>query len=225
MGFRFRKPQRVGTVRRGSTARPGVESLELRCLMAAPVIDPINSVAANVPVGKTLFIPVTGSDADGNPITYSVTSSDPSVSATVRTTGNTYLTMKIANFGTMEFQLFGDLTPNTVATISGLVKAGFYDGLTIHRVVPNFIIQGGDPAGNGSGGPGFSFPDEFNLQAIFDGNGQLAMANSGNDTNGSQFFVTLGTQRSLDFNHTIYGQLVRGFDVLQAIDPVTGQNE
>src|SRR5207237_3636763 len=92
--------------------------------------------------------------------------------------------------------------------------------LTFHRIKPGFVIQGGDPSGNGTGGPGFSFDDEFNSTAIYSGNGQLAMANAGKDTNGSQFFVTIGAQRALDFNHTIFGQLVRGFDVLNAIDAV-----
>jgi peptidyl-prolyl cis-trans isomerase A (cyclophilin A) len=120
----------------------------------------------------------------------------------------------------MTFELFQDLTPQTVNTIEGLIKSGFYDGLTFHRVVPGFVIQGGDPAGNGTGGPGFAFDDEFNARAIFSGNGQLAMANAGKDTNGSQFFVSIGPQRALDFNHTIFGQLVRGFDVLSAIEHV-----
>ena len=120
----------------------------------------------------------------------------------------------------MVFQLFDDLTPNTVATISGLVKSGFYDNLTFHRVVPNFVIQGGDPNGNGTGGPGFTFDDEFNASAIYSGNGQLGLANSGPDTNGSQFFVTIGPQRDLDFNQAIFGQLVRGFNVLTAINQV-----
>ena len=96
----------------------------------------------------------------------------------------------------------------------GLVEANFYDNLTFHRVVPDFVIQGGDPPGDGTGGPGFQFDDEFHPDAIFTGDAQLAMANSGKDTNGSQFFVTIGPQRHLDFNHTIFGQLVRGRDVL-----------
>ena len=97
------------------------------------------------------------------------------------------------------------------------MNQNFYDNLTFHRVIPDFVIQGGDPKGDGTGGPGFQFDDEFTPSAIFSGNGQLAMANSGKDTNGSQFFVTLGPQRALDFNHTIFGQLVRGLDVAQAI--------
>ena len=85
--------------------------------------------------------------------------------------------------------VFGALTPDTTRLISGLVKAGFYDGLTFHRVIPSFVIQGGDPAGTGSGVPPFTFDDEFNLNAIYSGSGQLALANSGKDTNGTQFFA------------------------------------
>src|SRR5947209_15732875 len=191
--------------RRARLFRPVVEGLEDRYLMTA-TLDPINQVTPNVPVGKTIFIPVTGTSSTNSAINYSVSSNNGNVTATIHP-GTTYLDLKVTSpapnniSGDMIFQLFGDLTPQTVQTISGLVNQGFYNGLIFHRVVPNFVIQGGDPNGNGSGGPGFVFNDEFNPQAIFTGNGQLAMANSGKDTNGSQFFVTVGPQRALDFNH------------------------
>jgi cyclophilin family peptidyl-prolyl cis-trans isomerase len=200
--------------------RPIVEGLEDRCLLTGPAVDPITFTPLNVPAGKTLFVPVTATDTDGNPLTYTATSSDPIITVTPRNNPHPYLDISVAGFGDMVFQLFDDLTPNTVATISGLVKSGFYDNLTFHRVVPNFVIQGGDPNGNGTGGPGFTFDDEFNASAIYSGNGQLGMANSGPDTNGSQFFVTIGSQRALDFNQEIFGQLVRGFNVLTAINQV-----
>ncbi len=136
-------------------------------------------------------------------------------------TGNPWLKVSVAGFGDMVFELLKDVAPNTVNTIGGLAQAGFYDGLTFHRVVPGFVIQGGDPAGDGTGGPGFQFDDEFNAQAIFTGKYQLAMAKTGDDTNGSQFFVTLGAQRNLDFQHTIFGQLVRGSEVADAIAAVS----
>ena len=101
------------------------------------------------------------------------------------------------------------------------MQAGFYNGLTFHRVVPGFMIQGGDPAGTGSGGPGFQWDDEYNPSAIFTGTGQLAMAKSEDDTNGSQFFITDSSPRYLDFNHTIFGQVIRGMDVVRAISNVT----
>jgi cyclophilin family peptidyl-prolyl cis-trans isomerase len=208
---------------------PRLEGLEDRLVPAVPIVDPIANVTPNVPSGKTLYIPVTGSDAAGNPINYSVTSSNGTIlTAAVRNTGNVFVTISVANFGDMTFELFGDLTPTTVDTITGLIKAGFYDGLKFHRVAANFVIQTGDPTGTGSGGPGFSFDDEYNTNAIWSGNGQLGMANSGNDTNGSQFFVTNNNQpRNLDFTKTLFGQLIRGFDVLRAIDavPTTPAND
>src|SRR5208282_440901 len=107
---------------------------------------------------------------------------------------------------------------HTVDVIQGLTAGGLYTSNTIfHRVVPGFIIQGGDPATNGTGGPVFRYDDEFNPSAIFSGNGQLAMANSGKNTDGSQFFVTQGPQRPLDFGYTLFGQLLRGFNVLTNI--------
>ncbi|MEO6812080.1 MAG: peptidylprolyl isomerase, partial [Isosphaeraceae bacterium] len=201
-----------------------VEPMEERVLMAAPVIDPIAS--ANLPAGKSLIVPVTATDADQDRLTYTVTSKNPDkVTATLHQ-GNPFVQLDVANYGKMQFELLRDVAPNTVDTVLGLVNRGFYNGLTFHRVVPDFVIQGGDPSGNGSGGPGFRFSDEFNPQAIFSGNGQLAMANSGKDTNGSQFFVTVGAQRFLDFNHTIFGQIVRGGDVLSAINKTaTGAND
>lgn len=112
--------------------------------------------------------------------------------------------------GTMQFQLFDDTAPDTVRRMTGLIKAQFFDGLTIHRIEPNFVIQGGDPSGDGTGGPGFTYADEFNFNNVFTGRGTLAMANAFDDNNGSQFFVTTGGPRNLDFNHNIWGQMVRG---------------
>jgi cyclophilin family peptidyl-prolyl cis-trans isomerase len=217
--------------------RPNLDVLEDRCLLAAPVVDPIQ-VPLNIPAAKTLFVPVTASDRDGGTVNISMApaAGSSNVSVTKRT-GDTFLKISVAGFGDMEFELFNDVAPRTVAYITGLVESGFYNGLIFHRVIQGFIIQGGDPTGTGSGGPPgagatqqqlqqLQFPDEFDPSAIFSGTGQLAMANSGNDTNGSQFFVTDEPTRSLDFNHTIFGQLVRGFDVLQAINNVpTGAND
>jgi cyclophilin family peptidyl-prolyl cis-trans isomerase len=124
----------------------------------------------------------------------------------------------VTNIGDMTFVLFREFAPHTVDVIQGLTESAFYTSNTIfHRVVTNFVIQGGDPSTNGTGGPVFRYDDEFNPQAIFSGNGQLALANSGKDTDGSQFFVTLGPQRALDFGYTLFGQLLRGFSVLTNI--------
>ena len=209
--------------RRPRQIRLNVEAAEPRVLMAAPVIDPIADVS--VPAGKPRIVPITASDADGNPLRYTVSTGDGAQVTTTLHTANPFLKLNVQGYGVLQFELLRDLAPSTVDTLVGLVNRGFYNGLTFHRVVPSFVIQGGDPAGDGTGGPGFQFGDEFNPEAIFSGDGQLAMANSGKDTNGSQFFVTLGAQRFLDFNHTIWGQLVRGFDVLRAIDAApTGAN-
>jgi cyclophilin family peptidyl-prolyl cis-trans isomerase len=196
--------------------RPRLEGLEDRCLLSV-TLDPIST--QNVPSGKSLILPLTATDTNGNALTYTVTSSDPQITATLHT-GDPFVKFTVAGFGDLVFQLFQDLTPKTVSTIGSFIKSEFYNNLTFHRIVPGFVIQGGDPAGDGTGGPGFQFDDEFNLSAIFSGNGQLALANAGKDTNGSQFFVTIGPQRSLDFNHAIFGQLVRGFDVLSKIAAV-----
>ena len=132
--------------------------------------------------------------------------------------------------GNMLFQLFQDLAPQTVARVTELVNSGLYDGLTFHNVFNDLFVQGGDPAGNGTGGSGLQFADEFNSKLTFTGQGQLAMANFGDDTNDSQFFITdldlgfgqfvAGTKlppQQRNFDNTIFGQLIEGFDLLQKI--------
>ena len=214
----------IGNRRRNHRFFQQWNALEERSLLAAPVIAPI--APAQIPSGKTLMVPISATDADGDPITYSVSSNstDPNAVVKVRS-GHPFMKISVANYGDMVFQLFDDIAPNTVSTITSLVNQKFYDGLTFHRMIKDFMIQGGDPSGNGSGGPGFKFADEFSPEAIFSGYGQLAMANSGKDTNGSQFFITTTQTRFLDFNHTIWGQIVKGFDVLAALNvasaPVT----
>jgi len=200
-----------------ATGRSFVEQLEGRVLLAYPVIEAIANT--NVPADKALIVPVRASDADGHALTYTVSSSSNDVEVVLHT-GNPFLRLTVAGFGVMELQLFKDLAPNTVNAITGLVQSGFYDRLTFHRIMSTFMVQGGDPSGDGTGGPQYEFDDEFNADLIFSGYGQLAMANSGDDTNGSQFFITTSSPRWLDFNHTIFGQLVRGLDVLDAIRKV-----
>jgi cyclophilin family peptidyl-prolyl cis-trans isomerase len=125
----------------------------------------------------------------------------------------------VTNVGDLTFMLFPEYAPNTVSIFQGLSDSGFYNTNTIfHRVINGFIIQGGDPMTNGLGGLVFQYDDEFNPQAIFSGNGQLALANSGKNTDGSQFFVTEAPFRFGDFQYTIFGQLVRGFAVLTNIE-------
>jgi cyclophilin family peptidyl-prolyl cis-trans isomerase len=204
----------------------------------APVIDPIGNVT--IPAGKSLIVPVTAASPNGRSLTFTAASSTNRITVQIHT-NNPFWKMSVVqaapanapgsfqtpfrggvatvtNIGDMTFMLFRDLAPHTVDVIQGLTAGGLYTSNTIfHRVVPGFMIQGGDPETNGMGGPVFRYDDEFNPQALFSGNGQLALANSGKDTDGSQFFITTGPQRSLDFGYTLFGQLVRGFNVLTNI--------
>jgi len=120
------------------------------------------------------------------------------------------------NHGVVELEFFHDDAPKTVDNFVKLARGGFYDGLIFHRVIPNFMIQGGDPTGTGSGGPGYSFEDEFNAHKVE--RGTLAMANAGPNTNGSQFFfVTADACPWLDGKHTVFGKVTSGMDVVDAI--------
>lgn len=125
-------------------------------------------------------------------------------------------TFKMANGGEFVVQLFASETPLTVNNFVFLARDGFYDGLTFHRVIEGFMAQGGDPAGDGSGDPGYSFQDEF-TDRTFDRAGLLAMANSGPNTNGSQFFITYAPTDWLNGVHTIFGEVTEGMDVVNAI--------
>ena len=202
--------------RRGTANVAGVESLEARRLLHSAVISPIANY--NVPISKSVFVPLSSTYDHADRLVWTSKDNSANVTTQVQPAGNSFVQMTVAGYAEpMVFQLFDDLAPQTVTRFKGLVNAGFYDGLTFHRVINDFVIQGGDPAGNGSGGTGYQFEDEFNPAALFTGNGQLAMANSGKDTNGSQFFITEKPQRGLDFNHTIFGQLVQGESTRQSI--------
>ena len=214
---------------------------------AAPVIDPISN--ASIPAGKTLILPVTASSPNGRPLTFTATSSTNGIAIEIHT-NNPFWKMSVVqaaagnppgsfptpfrggvvtvtNVGDMTFMLFRDLTPHTVDVIQGITAGGLYTSNTIyHRVIAGFMNQGGDPLTNGTGGPVFRYNDEFNPKAIFSGNGQLALANSGKDTDGSQFFITVAPYRGGDFSYTIFGQLLRGFNVLSNINiTATGAND
>jgi cyclophilin family peptidyl-prolyl cis-trans isomerase len=120
------------------------------------------------------------------------------------------------NHGTIELELFDGDAPKTVENFASLARKGFYDGLAFHRVIPDFMIQGGDPVGDGTGGPGYEFEDEINQHRV--ARGALAMANSGPDTNGSQFFiVTAEACPWLDGKHTVFGRVTRGMHVVDRI--------
>jgi peptidyl-prolyl cis-trans isomerase B (cyclophilin B) len=120
------------------------------------------------------------------------------------------------NHGDIALELFPEDAPKTVDNFVKLARDGFYDGIIFHRVIPDFMIQGGDPTGTGSGGPGYSFEDEFNNHKVE--RGALAMANAGPNTNGSQFFVvTADACPWLDGKHTVFGNVTSGMDVVDAI--------
>jgi peptidyl-prolyl cis-trans isomerase B (cyclophilin B) len=121
--------------------------------------------------------------------------------------------------GAIAVELFDDDAPRTVANFTKLARDGFYNGVIFHRVIPDFMIQGGDPTGTGSGGPGYTFEDEFNDNKVE--RSALAMANAGPDTNGSQFFiVTADACAWLDGKHTVFGRVTEGMDVVDAISDV-----
>jgi cyclophilin family peptidyl-prolyl cis-trans isomerase len=123
------------------------------------------------------------------------------------------------NHGAIDIELFDEDAPKTVENFKKLAQDGFYDGVIFHRVISDFMIQGGDPTGTGSGGPGYQFEDEFNDHKVE--KGALAMANAGPNTNGSQFFiVTADACPWLDGKHTVFGRVTSGMDVVSAIEQV-----
>jgi len=139
------------------------------------------------------------------------------------------------NLGTFKIKLFKDKAPKTVENFVGLaegtkewtdpktgqkVKKPFYDGLTFHRVIQDFMIQGGCPLGTGTGGPGYKFEDEFNKELRHNKPGILSMANAGPNTNGSQFFITVANTSYLDDRHTVFGEVTEGMDIVNAISKV-----
>ena len=124
------------------------------------------------------------------------------------------------NQGTISVELYAEDAPVTVNNFVFLAQQGFYDGVIFHRVIPNFMIQGGDPTGTGGGGPGYRFRDEIVPSLTFDGAGILAMANAGPGTNGSQFFITVAATPHLTGGHTIFGRVTAGQEVADAISKV-----
>ena len=129
--------------------------------------------------------------------------------------------MKVATIetsrGTIRLELFATQVPKTVANFEKLASEGFYDGLKFHRVIPDFMIQTGCPHGTGTGGPGYTFEDEFHPDLKHDSPGQLSMANAGPNTNGSQFFITHVATPWLDGKHSVFGRVLDGQDVVNSI--------
>jgi peptidyl-prolyl cis-trans isomerase B (cyclophilin B) len=119
--------------------------------------------------------------------------------------------------GAIELELYPLHAPKTVNNFVFLVREGFYDGVIFHRVIPDFVIQGGDPTGTGRGGPGYRFEDECAGNPLIHERGVISMANAGPDTNGSQFFITHSPQSHLNGKHTVFGKVVKGLEVVDAI--------
>jgi cyclophilin family peptidyl-prolyl cis-trans isomerase len=121
------------------------------------------------------------------------------------------------NKGTFTVELFEEQAPITTKNFIDLATKGFYNGVTFHRVIPGFMIQGGDPKGTGTGGPGYTIADEFHPELRHDAEGVLSMANAGANTGGSQFFITLAATPWLDNRHAVFGKVASGLDVVRAI--------
>jgi peptidyl-prolyl cis-trans isomerase B (cyclophilin B) len=141
----------------------------------------------------------------------------PSAPAMVIDPKKKYFADMETNKGKIVLQFFPEHAPKTVNNFVFLAREGFYDGITFHRVISNFVIQGGDPTGTGSGGPGYKFGDETYGNPLKHETGVMSMANAGPNTNGSQFFITHSPQPHLDGKHTVFAKVTEGMDVVNAI--------
>ncbi|MCY2968015.1 MAG: peptidylprolyl isomerase [Planctomycetota bacterium] len=213
------------------------EVLESRQLLTLSFGTPLVN---SVPAGKAELIALPIVNSTANPVSYTVQSDTVGVSANVIAPGKSIL-MHVSGVDSTNTAFTGDITlrliddgsvPLTLAQIEDLVNTGFYNGKTFHRVIPGFVAQGGDPNGNGTGGSGHTIPDEYKSNLTFTGQGMLAMANSGDDTGDSQFFITAIDEnlsqlpQNLNFNHTIFGILTNGFDTFRKMMATpTGAND
>ena len=128
-----------------------------------------------------------------------------------------YLVVMETKHGNIELELYPEYAPKTVNNFVFLVNEGYYDGVSFHRVINDFVIQGGDPTGTGRGGPGYQFEDETRGNPLKHETGVISMANAGPNTNGSQFFITHSPQSHLNGKHTVFGKVVKGMDVVYRI--------
>jgi peptidyl-prolyl cis-trans isomerase B (cyclophilin B) len=132
-------------------------------------------------------------------------------------TGKKYQITITTTRGDLVLELYPEHAPKTVNNFIFLARQGFYDGVSFHRVIPDFVIQGGDPTGTGRGGPGYRFADELAGNPLRHERGMISMANAGPNTNGSQFFITHSPQPHLDGRHTVFGRVIQGLEVVDAI--------
>ena len=203
------------------------EALEPRYVLAAPTLAPIADVT--LAAGTSIPVALDASDADDDTLTFSASSNEPNLDLVIPE-GNRSLRISVEeqddlgatlhDFGDMVFQVFENFAPGIAGRILELADTDFYDGVTFHRILEDFVIQGGDPSGTGSGGSGVQLDDEFHECLFHTVAGILSMAKSGDDTNDSQFFITATATRHLDSNHTIFGFLTEGEAVRAAIAAV-----
>lgn len=202
----------------------GVQSLETlsqRSGVAIPQSEQPTFVEigdTTVQIGSPLHIPVDAYDPDGGPLTVTVSVDDPTLLNATVITGNRSIRVDMAGYGDMVFELFEQRAPTAAGRVADLAEDGFYDGIIFHRIVDGFVIQAGDPTGTGTSGSSLgNFDDDFHPDLQHNRPGVLSFAKSADDTNNSQFFITEVPTRFLDFNHSIFGQLVEGEDVREAI--------
>lgn len=155
----------------------------------------------------------------GNSAGNSKSQADTNPKAAEVSTGKNSIAVFETTKGNFRIELFEDKAPLTTKNFITLANKGFYNGLIFHRVIDNFMIQGGDPKGNGTGGPGYTIPDEFN-SSLKHAEGVISMANAGPNTGGSQFFITLKATPWLDNKHSVFGKVIEGMEVVRAIGKV-----
>ncbi|GAA4457732.1 Ig-like domain-containing protein [Novipirellula rosea] len=181
-----------------------------------PTFAPVGN--KTVQIGAPLHVPIDAYDPDGGPLTITVSVQNPALLEAVVLSGNRSIRIDMEGYGDMVFELFEDRAPTATGRVITLANQNFYDGIQFHRVIDNFVLQGGDPTATGSGGSTLGdFDDDFHPDLMHTGSGVLSYAKAGDDTNDSQFFITEGAQRFLDFNHSVFGQLVEGEKVREAI--------
>lgn len=181
-----------------------------------PIFEDIGN--QTVRIGSPLHIPVDAYDPDGGPLTVSVSVADPGLLQATVLNGNRSIRIDMQGYGDMVFELFEQRAPGPSGRVATLANDGFYDGIIFHRVVDNFVIQAGDPTGTGTSGSELgNFDDQFHPDLQHNRSGVLSFAKTSDDTNNSQFFITETPTRHLDFNHSIFGQLVEGEEVREAI--------
>ncbi|MCO8124984.1 tandem-95 repeat protein [Stieleria sp. TO1_6] len=169
-------------------------------------------------IGSPLHIPVDAYDANGGPLTVTVSVSDSNLLDASVVMGNRSIRIDMETYGDMVFELFEQRAPNATGRVIALAEDDFYNDIIFHRVIDDFVIQGGDPTGTGTGGSTLGdFDDDFHPELQHNRRGVLSFAKSSDDTNDSQFFVTEVPTRFLDYNHSVFGQLIEGDDVLEAI--------